>query len=86
LVPIDCRPAAAGDRDELKVRADSGEMWTGDNAWLMVLWALANYRAWSYRLAGPLLRPLARGIIANVSAWRGSLSCSLRLKPEVDPT
>lgn len=81
LVRVDCRPAQAGVED-LSVVADTGETWTGDSAWLMVLWALADYRAWSYRLASPLLLPTARTLFAQLSKYRGSLSCTLGLVPE----
>ena len=37
----------------------------------MVLWALAEYRHWSYRLASPLLLPTARALFATLSAYRG---------------
>jgi predicted DCC family thiol-disulfide oxidoreductase YuxK len=74
----------AMDADELVVVADSGEVWSGDSAWLMVLWALTEYRQWSYRLASPLLLPTARTLFATLSEYRGSLSCRLGLKPEVD--
>ena len=60
--------------DELVVVADTGEVWSGDTAWLMVLWALVEYRDWSYRLADPLLLPTARSFFARVSrTW-----CALR--------
>jgi hypothetical protein len=81
LVPLECRPKANG-VDDLMVVADSGEMWSGDTAWLMVLWALADYRDWSYRLASPLLLPTARSLFAKLSKYRGTLSCSLGLTPE----
>lgn len=81
LMPVDCRPKRE-DMDELVVVADSGEMWAGDTAWLMVLWALAEYRDWSYRLATPVLLPTARVLFARLSRYRGSLSCHLGLTPE----
>ena len=81
LVPIECRPKQDG-MDELVVAADSGEMWSGDDAWLMVLWGLVDYRDWSYRLASPLLLPTARALFASLSGYRGSLSCSLGLLPD----
>jgi len=81
LVPVDCRPKLAS-LDELVVVADSGELWSGDTAWLMVLWALAEYRDWSYRLASPMLLPTARALFAGLSQYRGPLSCSLGLTPE----
>jgi predicted DCC family thiol-disulfide oxidoreductase YuxK len=70
------------DNDDLVVVADSGEVWAGDSAWLMVLWALADYRHWSYRLASPLLLPTARTLFAKLSDYRGSLSCGLGLQPD----
>jgi hypothetical protein len=68
--------------DDLVVIADTGEMWSGDSAWLIVLWALADYRHWSYRLASPLLLPTARAAFAKLSAYRGTLSCGLGLSGE----
>src|SRR6185503_20722771 len=56
LVPVTCVPAGR-DADELTVTADSGECWSGDDAWVMVLWALARHRHAAYRLASPALRP-----------------------------
>jgi predicted DCC family thiol-disulfide oxidoreductase YuxK len=83
LIPLECRPKPqALDADELVVVADSGEMWSGDSAWLMVLWALAEYRQWSYRLASPLLLPTARTLFASLSESRESLSCRLGLTPD----
>ena len=74
LIPVECRPKSP-DMDELVVVADTGEVWSGDTAWLMVLWALVEYRDWSYRLADPLLLPTARSFFARVSRYRGALSC-----------
>jgi predicted DCC family thiol-disulfide oxidoreductase YuxK len=92
LMPLDCRPKGARgpskgeqphtDDDDLVVVADSGEVWSGDSAWLMVLWALAEYRSWSYRLASPMLLPTARALFATLSEYRGSLSCRLGLTPD----
>jgi hypothetical protein len=76
LVPVRCEPAQ-GPTDELVVSADSGEVWSGDSAWLMVLWALAEYRSWSYRLASPSLLPIARQMFATLSKYRGTLSCGV---------
>lgn len=81
LVPLEWR-AKADAADELVVVADSGEVWTGDTAWLTVLWALAEYRDWSYRLASPVLLPAARTLFAQVSKYRGSMSCALGLQAD----
>lgn len=69
LVPLHCLPKQAG-VDDLVVVADSGEYWRGDSAWLMVLWALDDYRQWSYRLGSPTLLPLARQMFATISQNR----------------
>ena len=79
IVPLVCAPKADG-QDELEVAADTGERWSGDDAWLMVLWALVHYRPWAYRLASPGLRPTARALFATLSAYRGSVSCALGLQ------
>ena len=79
LVPLDWRPKPDG-VDDLVVVADTGETWAGDSAWLMVLWALERYRSLAYRLAGPALLPTARRLFAELSAYRGAISCSLGLE------
>ena len=63
LVPVELPARNLADMDELVVVADTGEVWSGDTAWLMVLWALVEYRDWSYRLADPLLLPTARSVL-----------------------
>ena len=85
LVPVTCVPKQEP-MDDLVVVADTGEYWSGDAAWLMVLWALEDYRGWSYRLADPLLLPTARAVFARVSRYRGSLSCRLGLAADVPVT
>lgn len=81
IIPIDCR-AKPDAGEDLVVHADSGEIWTGDSAWLIVLWALAEYRHLSYRLASPMLLPVARALFAQISAHRETLSCRLGLAPD----
>jgi predicted DCC family thiol-disulfide oxidoreductase YuxK len=82
LVPLSCQPASEPG-SEIRVTADSGEVWEGDEAWIVVLWALRDYRGWSRRLARPSMLPLARAMFAQLSKYRGTLSCSLGLEPEV---
>lgn len=67
---------------ELHVIADTGELYRGDRAWIMCLYALKAYRPLSRRLAHPALRPLARNICAAVSANRLKLSALLALKSD----
>jgi len=69
---------------ELAVVSDSGEVWRGDNAWIICLWALREYRQWAGRLAGPALRPLARQAFAAVSHNRSMLSRFLGLRSEAE--
>ncbi|MFN0106087.1 MAG: hypothetical protein ACKV2U_28855 [Bryobacteraceae bacterium] len=83
LTPLLCVPKLEG-VDDLVVTADSGEMWTGNAAWLMVIWALDEYRDWSYRLSGPSLLPLARQAFATLSQNRTLLSKWLRLKTDYE--
>ena len=82
-MPLECRPEKSHtDDDDLVVVADSGEVWAGDSAWLMVLWALADYRQLVVPLASPLLLPTARTLFAKLSDYRGPLSCGLGLQPD----
>jgi predicted DCC family thiol-disulfide oxidoreductase YuxK len=60
----------SGARDELAVADSCGNYWLGAKAWLVCLWALRDYRAWSRRLASPMLRPLARRLYSMVSSSR----------------
>jgi predicted DCC family thiol-disulfide oxidoreductase YuxK len=46
--------------DKLLAISDSGDVWSGDSAWIMTLWALRETREWAQRLASPALRPFAR--------------------------
>ncbi|MFN0107154.1 MAG: hypothetical protein ACKV2U_34280 [Bryobacteraceae bacterium] len=83
LVPIECAPKPPGQTD-LAILSDTGEVWTGDSAWLIVLWALDDFRDWSYRLARPELLPLARQAFATLSKNRTVLSEWLGLQADAD--
>lgn len=67
---------------ELAVVSDRGDVWLGDHAFIMCLWALRDYRYWAKRLASPLLRPLARQGFELVSRNRRHVSDLLGLKSE----
>jgi predicted DCC family thiol-disulfide oxidoreductase YuxK len=60
--------------ERLIVVSDEGELWRGEEAWIMCLWALREYREWSLRLATPPLRSLARRVCELVSDHRYLLS------------
>ena len=75
-------PELASATEELTVVSDTGEVWRGTDAWLMCLWALAEYREWSVRLASPSLAPVARQAFTLLSKNRRKLSDWLHLLPE----
>src|SRR5271163_5320585 len=61
-------------RNDLAVVSDEGSVYLNDRAWIMVLYALEEYRDWAARLTHPLLMPLARQAYAALSRNRQSLS------------
>ena len=60
--------------ERLVVISDAGEVWQGEGAWIMCLWALREFREWSLRLANPVLRPFARQVCERVSENRHAIS------------
>ena len=58
---------------DLTVISDQGALYRGAKAWLMCLWALRDYRAWSLRLSSPELLPSARKVISMISQNRYKL-------------
>jgi predicted DCC family thiol-disulfide oxidoreductase YuxK len=68
--------------DELAVVSNAGEVWLGDRAWIVCLWALRDYRDLAFRLTSPLLSLLAREAFAVVSKNRLAVSSMLRLRNE----
>jgi predicted DCC family thiol-disulfide oxidoreductase YuxK len=71
------RPGAT---DELVVVSDQGAVYRGERAYIVCLYALRDYRAWSYRFADPALRPLARRAFDWLSHNRKDLSRWLALE------
>jgi predicted DCC family thiol-disulfide oxidoreductase YuxK len=57
-------------KDLTVVGDDNGAVYFGPKAWLMVLWALARYRDWSYRLATPELLPTTKRVVSLISQNR----------------
>ncbi len=70
--------------EELVVIDDEGGVYRGADAWIMCLYALADYREWSQRVATPALRPLARSAFEWISTHRRSISRQLGLSAEQD--
>jgi len=71
-----------GSGEEFLVVSDDGGLYRGVNAYIMCLYALENYREWSFQLSHPSLLPLARQFFWMISKRRLSLSKILRLKGE----
>ena len=59
---------------DLTVINEQGAVYSGPKAWLMVLWALTQYREWSYRLASPELLPTTKRVVSLVSQHRYQIS------------
>jgi hypothetical protein len=68
--------------EELAVVANTGEVWLGNHAWIVCLWALRGYRDLAFRLTSPLLLAMAREAFAIVSKNRAALSSMLKLRSE----
>jgi len=94
LVPLEllsCQSHEARMRDgavpwlgeELVVVSDDGDVWAGPAAFLVSLWALADYREWSYRLSGPALAPLAERFFVAISSQRRRIA-TLFAKPRCE--
>lgn len=66
-------------QNDLAVISDEGAVYLNDRAWIMVLYALEEYRDWAARLTHPLLMPLARQAYAALSRNRHSLSRWMRM-------
>jgi predicted DCC family thiol-disulfide oxidoreductase YuxK len=60
--------------NDLVVISDEGHVYLNNNAWIMALYALDEYRDWACRLAHPLLLPLARQAFATISRNRYAIS------------
>ncbi len=66
--------------EELVVISDEGGIYWGAHAWVMVLYALVEYREWAVRLARPALLPLARKVCELISKKRRDLSSLLGME------
>lgn len=61
-------------KKDLAVISDEGAVYLNDRAWIMVLYAMVEYREWAARLTHPVLMPLARQAFAALSKNRHWLS------------
>jgi predicted DCC family thiol-disulfide oxidoreductase YuxK len=64
-------------KEDLAVISDDGAVYLNDRAWIMVLYAMVEYREWASRLTHPLLMPLARQAFAALSKNRHFISSML---------
>src|SRR5580704_11595514 len=55
---------------ELVAVSDGGEVWAGPAAFLVALWALEDYREWSYRLSGDSFSRMAERFFVALSHRR----------------
>src|SRR5215831_17230251 len=60
--------------EDLAVISDEGAVYLNDRAWIMVMYAMVDYREWAARFTHPLLMPLARQAFAALSKNRHWLS------------
>ncbi|MFJ4948872.1 thiol-disulfide oxidoreductase DCC family protein [Streptomyces sp. NPDC088760] len=83
LVPLELLPAgsaAARARfpgldhvatlEEVTVVGDSGQVYRGSRAWIVILWALREHRPLAHKLATPAGAGLARGAVLAAAKWR----------------
>jgi len=61
-------------KEDLAVISDEGAVYLNDRAWIMVLYAMVEYRDWAARLTHPLLMSLARQAFAALSKNRHFIS------------
>ncbi|WP_244291284.1 thiol-disulfide oxidoreductase DCC family protein [Streptomyces subrutilus] len=86
LVPLRLLPAASFEArrrfpkldhestlKEITVIGDSGQVWTGTDAFIVCLWALVEHRPKANWLATPAGRPFARAAMHTASKWRAAV-------------
>lgn len=59
-------------RREITVVGDAGQVYIGDTAWVVCLWALADHRALAHTMTAPAGRRLARAAMLGVAKYRGA--------------
>ncbi|OKK20902.1 hypothetical protein AMK16_10895 [Streptomyces sp. CB00455] len=86
LVPLVLVPAASAEARrrfprldhastlrEITVVGDSGQVWSGTDAFVVCLWALAEHRPKANWLATAAGRPFARAAMYTASKWRAAV-------------
>ncbi|MEU5423019.1 DUF393 domain-containing protein [Streptomyces sp. NPDC020799] len=85
LVPLDLVPVGSPEArnrfpyldhaaafEEITVVGDGGQVYRGAAAWVVCLWALAEYRPLSHRFSTPSGMRLARGAVLAAAKYRGA--------------
>jgi predicted DCC family thiol-disulfide oxidoreductase YuxK len=67
--------------EELVVVSDEGDVWAGPAAFLVCLWALEEWREWSYTLSESALSPLATRFFQALSSRRRAIAAFLTPDP-----
>lgn len=60
--------------EELVLVSDEGDVWIGPAAFLVCLWALRDWREWSYHMSGDAFAPLAERFFVALSSNRRSIA------------
>ena len=72
--------------DEVVIVSDAGEVYQGAAAWIMVMYALREFRSWAFTMASPNLMPLARKLVHAVSENRLKISAFFGATPKMVKT
>ena len=64
--------------EELVVVSNHGDVWAGPAAFITALWALREWREWSYRISGPELAPLAERFFHAISSNRRTIAAMIQ--------
>ena len=67
--------------EQLVVVSDGGDVWAGPAAFIVALWALREWREWSYRISGPELAPLAERFFHAISSNRRAIAALIAPDP-----
>ncbi|MFF4101161.1 thiol-disulfide oxidoreductase DCC family protein [Streptomyces sp. NPDC001903] len=70
---------------EITVIGDAGQVWTGTDAFIVCLWALAEHRPKANWLATAAGRPFARAAMYTASAWRQAVRTEPGAESEAEP-
>ena len=70
---------------QLTVVGDDRAVYRGAKAWVMCLWALADYRDWAIKLSAPHLLPVAERTFRWLSKRRRRLGALARFARRANP-